>query len=74
VLVGFILIALLAGGYLGWQHFVNRPSAAKPEPTPPVPVISTTLQQRDFPIVLTGIGTVTALNTDGPRPGHRGAR
>jgi len=29
----------------------------------PVPVIATTVQQRDVPIVLTGLGTVAALNT-----------
>jgi multidrug efflux system membrane fusion protein len=29
----------------------------------PVPVIATTVQQRDVPIILTGLGTVTALNT-----------
>ena len=52
-----------SGGYLGWQHFAHSPSAAKPEPPPPVPVIATTVQQQDFPIVLTGIGNVTALNT-----------
>jgi membrane fusion protein, multidrug efflux system len=63
VLVGFILIAALSGGYLGWHHFAHRPSAAKPAPAPPVPVIATTVQPRDFPIVRTGIGTVTALNT-----------
>ena len=32
-------------------------------PPPPVPVIATTVQKQDFPIVLTGIGNVTALNT-----------
>src|SRR6202035_5912821 len=30
---------------------------------PPVPVIAATVQQQNFPIVLTGIGNVTALNT-----------
>jgi multidrug efflux system membrane fusion protein len=57
------MIAVVAGGYLGWQHFAHSPGAAAPQPVPPVPVIATTVQQRDFPIVLTGIGTVTALST-----------
>ncbi len=57
------MIAVVSAGYLGWQHFARSPSAAKPEPAPPVPVIATAVQQQNFPIVLTGIGTVTALNT-----------
>jgi membrane fusion protein, multidrug efflux system len=63
LLVGLAMIAVAAGGYLGWQHFAHGPSAAKPEPPPPVPVIAATVQQQNFPIVLTGIGNVTALNT-----------
>src|SRR5215471_7990424 len=63
LLVGLVMIAVASGEYLGWQHFALGPAAAKLEPPPPVPVIATTVQQHDFPIVLTGIGTVTALNT-----------
>jgi membrane fusion protein, multidrug efflux system len=63
LLIGLAMIAVVLGGYLGWQHFAHGPVAAKSEPPPPVPVIATTVQQHDFPIVLTGIGTVTALNT-----------
>jgi membrane fusion protein, multidrug efflux system len=57
------MIAVVTGGYLGWQLFAHAPSTAKPGPPPPVPVIATTVKQQNFPIVLTGIGTVTALNT-----------
>jgi multidrug efflux system membrane fusion protein len=62
LLIGLAMIAVVLGGYLGWQHFAHRPGAA---PTPPalVPVIATTAQEHDFPIVLTGIGNVTALNS-----------
>jgi multidrug efflux system membrane fusion protein len=63
LLIGLAMIAVVLGGYLGWQHFAHGPSPGKPEAPPPVPVIATTVQQHDFPIVLTGIGTVTALNT-----------
>ena len=63
LLVGFGLLVAVSGSYLGWRHFANNPSVAMPEPDPPVPVIAATVQQRDFPIVLTGIGNVTALNT-----------
>src|SRR5438132_12721158 len=63
LLVGLVMIAGVTGGYLGWQHFGHGPSAAKPAPPPPVPVIAATVQQQNFPIVLTGIGNVAALNT-----------
>jgi len=63
LLVGLAMITLAAGGYLGWQHFADGPAAAKPEPPPPVPVIATTVQKQNFPIVLTGIGNVAALNS-----------
>src|ERR1700730_16692545 len=63
LIVGLVMIAVASGGYLGWQHFVHTPSAAKPELPPAVPVIATTVQQQNFPIVLTGIGNVTALHS-----------
>jgi membrane fusion protein, multidrug efflux system len=63
LLVGLAMLVVASGGYLGWQHFAHGPAAAKPEPPPPVPVIATTVQKQNFPIVLTGIGNVTALNT-----------
>src|SRR5215467_471978 len=56
------MIAVVSGAYFGWQHFAPSPIVA-PEPPAPVPVIATTVQQRDFPIVLTGIGNVAALNS-----------
>src|ERR1700760_1572194 len=63
LLVGLAMIAVVAGGYLGWQHFAHRPGAATQEPVPPVPVIPTTVQKQNFPIVLTGIGNVAGLNS-----------
>jgi multidrug efflux system membrane fusion protein len=63
LIVGLVLIAVASGGYLGWQHFARGPVAAKSEPPPPVPVIATTVQKQNFPIVQTGIGNVTALNS-----------
>jgi len=56
------MMIAVAVGYFGWQHFANSPSTASGPPAP-VPVIAATVQQRDFPIVLTGVGNVTALNT-----------
>src|SRR5487761_781940 len=58
--VGAVLVAV--AGFLGWQHFARHPAAAPVSPTP-VPVITATVKQSNFPIVLTGIGNVTALNT-----------
>jgi len=56
-------VVLLAGGLTAYfRHLEDRAPAAAPPP-PPVPVIAATVQQRDFPIVATGIGNVTALNT-----------
>jgi membrane fusion protein, multidrug efflux system len=62
LLVGLLMIAVVSAGYLGWRHLTRSPSAA-PEPPPPVPVIATTVQKQNFPIVLTGIGNVAALNS-----------
>jgi multidrug efflux system membrane fusion protein len=62
LLVGLVMIAVAAAGYLGWQHLPQSRSAA-PEPPAPVPVIAATVKQQNFPIVLTGIGNVTALNS-----------
>jgi multidrug efflux system membrane fusion protein len=61
LIVGLIMIAVACGGYLRWQHFAHSPGAATP--TPPVPVIATTVQRLNFPIVLTGVGNVAALNS-----------
>jgi membrane fusion protein, multidrug efflux system len=63
LIVGLIMIAAALGGYLGWQQFAHAPGAAAPQPPPPVPVIASTVKQQNFPIVLTGIGNVTALNS-----------
>ena len=62
VLVGLVMIALVAAGYLGWRHLTHGSSVAA-EPPLPVPVIAATVKQGNFPIVLTGIGNVAALNT-----------
>jgi membrane fusion protein, multidrug efflux system len=63
LLVGLVMIAVASAGYLGWQHFAHSPGTAVPEPPPPVPVIAATVQKQNFPIVLTGIGNVAALNS-----------
>jgi multidrug efflux system membrane fusion protein len=63
LIVGLIMIAVACGGYLRWQHFAHSPGVAAPKPPPSVPVIATTVQRQNFPIVLTGVGNVAALNS-----------
>jgi membrane fusion protein, multidrug efflux system len=63
LIVGLLVAAVAAGGYLGWQRFARAPGAAEPAAPPPVPVIATTVKQQNFPIVRTGIGNVAALNS-----------
>jgi hypothetical protein len=46
LLVGLVMIAVVATGYLGWQYFAQSPAAVKPKPLPPVPVIAATVQKR----------------------------
>jgi multidrug efflux system membrane fusion protein len=62
MIVSLVIIAIVAAGYLAWQH-VEPKSRAADDPPRPVPVIAATVQEKDFPIVLTGIGNVTALNS-----------
>ncbi|MET1027823.1 MAG: efflux RND transporter periplasmic adaptor subunit [Dongiaceae bacterium] len=60
-LLSFVILALLAGGATLYLRRDPAPQAALPPP--PVPVIATAVSQRDVQIYLTGLGTVTALNT-----------
>jgi membrane fusion protein, multidrug efflux system len=63
LIVSLLVVAVAAGGYLGWQRFAHEPGAAEPAASPPVPVIATTVKKQNFPIVRTGIGNVAALNS-----------
>src|SRR5437660_4417257 len=66
-----VLLLLVAAGagtwYLGIREG-SRPAAA-PSPVPAaIPVVVEQVQQRDFPVRLSGLGTVTAFNTVLVRP------
>src|SRR5271157_1671840 len=60
---GLAVVALGAAAF-AVVHFrsADQPASA-PAATSPVPVVTALVQQRDEPIVLSGIGTVQALNT-----------
>jgi multidrug efflux system membrane fusion protein len=63
LLLAVVTVALLAGGgTVYFRHVADRAPVATPPPQT-VPVIATTVQQQNFPIVLTGIGNVAALNS-----------
>src|SRR5438445_9489536 len=64
-----IIAAVAVGGYYGWQRF-SAPEAGKaqtaqkgPPRAPAVPVSIAPVQKVDFPVYLTGLGTVQGFNT-----------
>jgi multidrug efflux system membrane fusion protein len=60
-LTGTAIVAL-AVGIFGYARS-DRADPADAPAVQPIPVIATKVQQHDVPIILTGLGTVTALNT-----------
>ena len=64
-----LLVAVAALGYLGWQRFHGtdhpaRAEAAKaPSARTAVPVKTAAAEKADFPVYLTGLGTVQGFNT-----------
>ena len=60
-----LLVAALAlAGYYGWYRFHGTDVASKSGPTPPPVRVSTApVEKSDFPVYLTGLGTVQAFNT-----------
>jgi membrane fusion protein, multidrug efflux system len=65
-----LLIAIVAvGGYFGWQRYygaeaAKAQSAQKSGPRiPAVPVTLAAVEKSDFPVYLTGLGTVQGFNT-----------
>ena len=59
-----IVVAALAGGGFWYLRQVRPAAAAVPVPAAAVPVVAATVNGKDVPIYLRGIGTVIAYNTD----------
>ncbi len=59
--IGLPLVAITGSAALA-MHLMARP-APPPAPPAPVPVVTAPVQQGDVPIILSGLGTVQALNT-----------
>jgi multidrug efflux system membrane fusion protein len=64
-----LIAAVAAGGYFGWQHFgggdqaSQAQSAKKGTARKAIPVTTALVQKADFPVYLTGLGTVQGFNT-----------
>src|SRR5262245_11625425 len=60
-----LIAAMGALGYFGWDHYSPRPArtAQKAPANNPVPVKTATVEKADFPVYLTGLGTVQGFNT-----------
>ena len=61
-----LIAAIGAAGYFGWDHYgrARPPQTAQKAPAGnPVPVKIATVEKADFPVYLTGLGTVTPPNT-----------
>lgn len=60
--IAVVLLAL--GGYAGWHHFHGKPSVTTAARGPtPIPVTVATVKTADFPVYLTGLGTVQPYDT-----------
>jgi membrane fusion protein, multidrug efflux system len=69
--IGWIVFLLAIGGagYFGWQHYYGPEATAraaeaqKAAQRPPIPVTISPVEKADFPVYLTGLGTVQGFNT-----------
>jgi membrane fusion protein, multidrug efflux system len=67
--IGVALLLVAAGA--AYVRFGRSHAPPTADPPQPIPVIARKVEQRDVPIVLTGLGAVTPLNTATVRsPGH----
>src|SRR3954454_23873593 len=63
----FLVLGLALAGYFGWQRFHGREQAANAQNSTrqpaPVRVTAVPVEKTDFPVYLTGLGTVQGFNT-----------
>jgi len=57
------ILALVTAPIAVYVRFHQNRASAAADPPQPIPVIAATVERRDMPIVLTGLGTVTPFNT-----------
>ena len=57
------VLAVVSAAIVAYAHFHREHASAAADPPLPIPIIAATVERRDMPIVLTGLGTVTPLNT-----------
>jgi multidrug efflux system membrane fusion protein len=65
-IISLLALLVLAGGYVGWRAYSSsgKSDQASARPGPPaVPVQVATVERADFPVYLTGLGTVQGFNT-----------
>jgi multidrug efflux system membrane fusion protein len=65
-----VIAVVAAAGYFGWQRYYGAEARAKAEAAqkaasrrPAIPVSIAQVEKADFPVYLTGLGTVQAFNT-----------
>jgi membrane fusion protein, multidrug efflux system len=70
--IGWVLLvsAIAVAGYFGWQRYNGSEATAKAENAqksaarrPAIPVTMAPVEKADFPVYLTGLGTVQGFNT-----------
>jgi multidrug efflux system membrane fusion protein len=63
--LAIVLVSLAVGGYAGWHHFHVKSAAAAAARHGPtaVPVTVAQVKRADFPVYLTGLGTVQPYDT-----------
>jgi membrane fusion protein, multidrug efflux system len=64
------LAVIVAAGYFGWQRYYGPEAVARADNAakmaarrPPIPVSIAPVEKTDFPVYLTGLGTVQGFNT-----------
>ena len=67
IITWVLLIAVAAGGYYGWTRYragqEAQAAANAKKAAPPVRVSTAPVEKSDFPVYLTGLGTVQGFNT-----------